>query len=107
MKTLEKLERNGICVEYQEIFALCNKYKIREFSVFGSSLREDFNENSDVDILVSFFEDAPISLFDLIDLQNELEKMLNRKVDLIEKEALKNPIRKKSILESMEIIYAA
>ena len=107
MKTLEKLEKNGISLKYNEIIDLCSQFKIKEFSIFGSSLRDDFNENSDVDVLVSFIEDAPISLFDIIDLQLKLEEMLKRKVDVVEKEALKNPIRRKIILESMETIYAA
>ena len=107
METLEKLHQNGIPLDYKEIQMLCNKYRVKEFSVFGSSLRDDFNENSDIDILVSFEENAEISLFDLMDLENELSEKLHRKVDLVEKEALKNPIRKKSILESREVVYAS
>jgi hypothetical protein len=51
---LEKLKKNGIVLSYDEIAAVCRKYHIQEFSVFGSSLRDDFREKSDIDVLVSF-----------------------------------------------------
>ena len=107
MNIIEKLQKKGITLDYKQIQAICQKYYIQEFSVFGSSLREDFNEQSDIDILVSFRENADITLFDIIDLENELTIILERKADVVEKESLKNPIRKKNILETREIIYAA
>jgi uncharacterized protein len=107
METIEKLRKNGISLDYKDIVLLCKKYHINELSIFGSSIREDFNQNSDVDILVSFGNKAEISLFDLMDLENEFSKLLKRDVDIVEKEALKNPIRKNRILSTREIIYAA
>ncbi|MFP3090606.1 nucleotidyltransferase family protein [Treponema sp. TIM-1] len=107
MNTMEKLQKNGISLNYDEIVAICKKYYINELSIFGSSLRDDFNQNSDIDILVSFYEKSNITLFDIIDLENEFSKILNREVDIVEKEALKNPIRKNKILSTREIIYAA
>lgn len=103
----QMLYQNGIHIEGEAIRNLCVRYMIQELSVFGSSLRQDFNAESDVDILVSFNTEAKISLFDIIDLENELTRMLGRKVDLVEKESLRNPIRRQSILSSMGIIYAA
>jgi predicted nucleotidyltransferase len=86
---------------------VCKKYYINELSIFGSSLRDDFNINSDIDILVSFNKDSNITLFDIIDLENEFSQLLNRDVDIVEKESLKNPIRKDRILSTREVIYAA
>ncbi len=101
------LLRNGIQLEYESIKRFCSKYMIRQFSIFGSSLRQDFNAESDIDVLVSFSEEASVSLFDLIDIENELMLMFGRPVDLVEKESLKNPVRRKNILRNMETIYAA
>ncbi|MBL8090444.1 MAG: nucleotidyltransferase family protein [Anaerolineales bacterium] len=91
----------------EKIDAFCKKWKISEFSFFGSILRDDFRPDSDVDVLVSFSANAGWSLFDLVDMQQELETMFNRKVDLVEKEALKNPYRRHSILNGREILYAS
>ncbi|MDR1896114.1 MAG: nucleotidyltransferase domain-containing protein [Prevotellaceae bacterium] len=106
MNTMEKLQQNGVSLNYDELVAICKKYYINELSIFGSSLRDDFNKNSDIDILVSFNEKSDISLFDIMDLEKEFSELLNREVDIVEKEALKNPIRKNKILSTREIIYA-
>jgi predicted nucleotidyltransferase len=107
MNTMEKLQKNGVFLNYDNIDAICKKYQINELSIFGSSLRDDFNKNSDIDILVSFNKNSNITLFDIIELEKEFSELLNREVDIVEKEALKNPIRKDKILSTREIIYAA
>jgi predicted nucleotidyltransferase len=107
METMEKLKKNGIILNYNDIIRLCKKYSIVELSIFGSSIREDFTQNSDVDILVSFGSNPDITLFDIMDLENEFSILLKREVDIVEKESLKNPIRKSKILSTREIIYAA
>jgi predicted nucleotidyltransferase len=107
MNTIEKLQKNGIFLNYDDIVILCEKYHINELSIFGSSLRDDFNKNSDIDILVSFNEGSNITLFDIIELEKDFSELLNREVDIVEKESLKNPIRKDRILSTREIIYAA
>lgn len=85
----------------------CQRWQVTEFALFGSVLRGDFGPDSDVDVLVSFTEDAPWSLWDLFDMQEELEALFGRKVDLIEKEGLRNPFRRHEILTTREVIYAA
>jgi predicted nucleotidyltransferase len=90
-----------------KIAAFCKRWKIAEFSLFGSVLREDFRPESDVDVLVSFQPQAEWSLWNLIEMQEELEKMFGRKVDLVEKEALRNPDRRHSILTGREVFYVA
>jgi len=97
----------NIEIDEEAIAAFCRKWKVREFSLFGSVIRDDFRPDSDVDVLVSFEENSGIGLWEMSDMLNELEAMFGRKVDLVEKEGLRNPYRKKAILESRETVYAA
>jgi len=85
----------------------CKRWKVKEFSIFGSILREDFKPDSDVDVLLSFNEDAQWGLFEFVDMKEELKKIFGREVDIIEKEALKNPFRQREILRARKVIYAA
>ena len=85
----------------------CNKWQICELSLFGSALREDFNAESDLDFLVSFGPNASWSLWDMIEMRDELATLTGRQVDLVEKEGLRNPYRSREILGSREVIYAA
>ena len=101
------MQKNGVSLNYDDVMRLCKKYYVIELSIFGSSIRDDFSQNSDVDLLVSFEQNSKISLFEIIELENEFSKLLNREVDIIEKESLKNPIRKNKILTTREIIYVA
>jgi predicted nucleotidyltransferase len=96
-------------IEIQEkgIAAIARKWRIKELSLFGSVLGEQFSEKSDIDVLVQFENDADYSLFDLVDLKDDLEKTLGRTVDLVEKAGIKNPFRKKEILRSAKVVYAA
>ena len=106
METIEKLRKNGISLDEDEIKRLCVKYHLTELSVFGSAIRDDFNDDSDVDILVSFDENSHSTLMDILDLKDFFTNLLNREVDIVEKEGLSNPFRKKSILSTKEVIYA-
>ncbi len=98
----KNLEMSG-----KEIIDFCTRWQVLELSIFGSALRDDFNSNSDVDVLVSFRENAPWGVFELVDMKDELEKLFGRPVDLVEKEALSNPFRKREILDTKKVIYAA
>jgi len=75
--------------------------------LFGSVLREDFRPESDVDVLVSFDPDIPWSLFDWIDMIEELQEIFGREVDLVEKSGLRNPFRRREILDNRQVVYAA
>ncbi len=75
------------------------KYKVKNIGIFGSFARNEANENSDIDILVEFYENIG---WEFIDLKEFLEKKLDRKVDLVTKEALK-PELKEDILK--DVIY--
>ena len=54
-----------------------------EFSLFGSALREDFHSDSDIDVLVAFAPNTRVSLFDLVDMEDELKTVFCREVDLV------------------------
>lgn len=90
-----------------KIRAFCRRWKVTEFALFGSILREDFRPDSDVDVLVSFVPDARWSLWDLTEMQQELEAIFGRSVDLVENGTLRNPFRRQAILSTKEVVYAA
>ncbi len=88
----------------------CKKHKIRELSLFGSALRDDFNDKSDIDLLYVFSDDSSCGLFDVVRIKDELEELFGRRVDLVSKDAIeksRNIIRRESILGTSKIIYAA
>lgn len=92
-----------------KISDFCDRWKIRELALFGSVLRDDFRADSDLDFLVTFNSDADWSLFDRVQMQQELANILKRKIDLVSKRAIErsqNWIRRREILETAKIIYA-
>jgi len=90
------------------VVEFCCKWGISELSLFGSVVRpEEFREDSDVDVLVTFEDPSRWSLFDVVDMKDELELLFGRKVDVVEKAAIRNPWRRRSILASYRVIYAA
>ncbi|MCX6054236.1 MAG: nucleotidyltransferase family protein [Chloroflexi bacterium] len=93
-------------VSRKKITAFCHSWKVTEFALFGSVLREDFRPDSDVDVLVSFEENALWSLWDLVEMQQELEGIFGRSVDLVENGTLRNPFRRQAILSTKEVVYA-
>lgn len=89
------------------IAAFCRKWRIVELALFGSVLREDFGPESDIDVLVTFDDAAPWSLWDLSEAASELSALLGRDVDLVERKCLDNPFRREAILSTRRVIYAA
>jgi len=89
------------------IQAFCLKWNVEELALFGSVLREDFSSNSDIDILVTFTPQAKLSLFDFVEMQEEMEKTFHRKVDLVSRGGLRNPFRRHEILRTRQVVYAA
>jgi predicted nucleotidyltransferase len=83
---------------------------VTQLALFGSVLRSDYDADSDVDVLVSFADDARWGLFDMVTMQEELEALFGQKVDLVHRAAVErseNYLRRKSILEHAEVVYAA
>jgi predicted nucleotidyltransferase len=88
-----------------EIAKLCQLYHVRELAVFGSALRDDFSESSDLDFLVEFDPSFAIGM-EFIDLRLALEDLLGRSVDLVPKRGLQLRLRNE-IPSSARILYAA
>ena len=90
----------------EKLIDFCITWKIEELSVFGSILRDDFGPESDVDLLITFASEAEWSLFDHVRMQNELEALLGRGVDLLTRQAIEhsqNWIRRAEILNTAQI----
>lgn len=90
----------------KKIVEMCRRHQISELSLFGSRARGDFSAASDFDFLVEFLPEAEISYFELFRIQDELEELVQSKVDLVPKGGLK-PFVRDFVLEEAEIIYAA
>ncbi len=90
-----------------QIADFCRRWKVTELALFGSVLRADFRPDSDVDVLVTFEPGAPWTLWDLSRMRIELEAIFGREVDLVEKKALRNPLRRQEILSDQRVVYAA
>ena len=94
----------------QEIAAFCRRWQITELALFGSALREDFGPESDIDFLVTFAKGTTWSLLDKSRMREELENLLGRGVDLINRRAVErshNWIRREAILSSARVYYAS
>lgn len=102
--------RARIQIPTERIADFCHTWKIREFCLFGSVLRDDFRSDSDVDVLVTFADDAHWTLFQVVRMEEELSAILGRKADLVDRrdvEASRNYIRRRHILASLEPVDVA
>ena len=95
----------AIEIDKDKLRDFCRRWKITEFALFGSAVRPDeFRDDSDVDVLVSFAEDSRWTLFDLVDMKEELEALFGRNVDLLTRRGVEqshNSIRRRAILSSV------
>ena len=100
----------AIAIPKQRIEEFCRRWKISEFSLFGSVLRDDFRSDSDIDVLVTFSPDAHWRYYHILDMKDELKEIFGREVDLVEKrlvEKSENYVRRKHILSNLETVYVA
>jgi len=89
-----------------QIIELCDNHKVKELYLFGSVLTDRFNESSDIDMLIQFNQVELLEYFDnYMDLKENLEKILNRQVDLVENQAIKNPIFRKVLDREKRLLY--
>lgn len=102
---LQKILSDRLHVSLADVEAYCQRWKIVEFSLFGSVLRDDFRPDSDVDVLIVFEPSYCYTLSAWLDMQEEIERLIGRKVDLTQKKLLKNPYSRAEILETHRIIY--
>ncbi len=99
-----------VSIPKDRLTAFCRTHGIRRFAIFGSALRDDFGPDSDIDVLVEFDPDRTPGLLGFVSLEAELSDLFDRDVDLVTHAAVegsRNYIRRKAILESAEVIYAA
>jgi len=99
-----------IDIPEERIAEFCEKWEIQKFAFFGSVLSDEFMPNSDLDVLVTFHENAKPTLFDVVRMENELTELFGREVDLVSRRGLefsRNYLRRNAILSSAETVYAA
>lgn len=103
------INRN-IDIPKKQIAEFCRRWNIAEFALFGSVLRDDFDLDSDLDILVTFTPEADWSLLDHLRMERELSDILGKKIELLSKRAVEqshNVIRRREILNTAEVIYVS
>ncbi len=97
-----------IAVSQDALAEFCRRWKISELALFGSALRDDFDPESDIDVLVTFAKEADWSLFDHVQMELELGALFRREVDLVSRRAVErseNWIRRQNILNTAHPIY--
>lgn len=102
------MEKMQIKIPKAKLAGFCKRWNVSELALFGSALREDFHQDSDIDVLVSFLPGARVTLFDMVRMQDELKAIFGREVDLISKRGLENSrnyLRRKQILDSAQVIH--
>lgn len=107
---LEFFADNGdrLPVSREKLVEICQQWKIIELALFGSVLRANFREDSDIDLLISFAPDAPQGLLTLAKIKHQFEDLLHRNVDLVIKKAIQagdNWIRRQEILNTAVTVY--
>lgn len=90
----------------EQIKRLCHQFDVKTLFAFGSVLTDKFNENSDIDLLVDIFSEDPLTYSDnYFGFKFELEKIFNRKIDLLEQRAIRNPFFKLEIDKTKVVLY--
>jgi len=90
----------------QELINLCQQHGVKSLYLFGSANTEQFNNDSDIDLLVTFGDIDLFNYFDnYLNLKEELERIFEREIDLIEEKTVRNPILRRSIDRNKTLIY--
>ncbi|MCK9421039.1 MAG: nucleotidyltransferase domain-containing protein [Bacteroidales bacterium] len=98
---MELIEKNR-----ENISNLCEKHKVKELYLFGSILSDRFNDSSDIDMLIQFSNVDLLDYFDnYMDLKEQFAQLLKRPVDLVEDQAIKNPIFRKVVDRDKVLLY--
>ena len=88
------------------LISLCKQHKVKELYIFGSILTSKFNKDSDIDMLVQFDNIDILEYADnYFDFKEKLEKLLGREIDLLENQAIRNPIFRKILDRDKKIVY--
>jgi predicted nucleotidyltransferase len=94
-------------IPMDRIKAFCQKYGVEEFALFGSVLRDNFGPDSDVDVMLKFKPGHGFTFENTPDIQDALEAIFGRPVDVVEKGRIRNPFRRSAIMSSYRVVYAA
>lgn len=90
----------------RELDQLCDKHKVKTLYLFGSILTDKFNDSSDIDMLIQFYTIDLMDYFDnYMDFKEKLELLFNRSVDLVENQAIRNPIFRNVVDRDKKLIY--
>ena len=97
---------NQLNTYLKDINKLCRQHQVKKLYVFGSALTNNFNENSDVDLIVEFntltVEEYADNYFDF---KFSLQNIVKRPIDLLEEKELKNPYFKNAVIKDRALIY--
>lgn len=97
---------NIVEINRDRLAELCEQHNVKELYLFGSILTEKFNDKSDIDMLIQFGQVDVLAYFDnYMDLKEALENLFQRDVDLVENQAIKNPIFRQVIEREKKIVY--
>lgn len=105
-KCILAMSLQNLNISQEHIHRFCRQYQVRELALFGSVLRDDFDSDSDIDLLIDFKPDAQVGFLTLSRMQRELSILFQRPVDLVPKAGLK-PIIRQEVLSNAQVLYAS
>lgn len=97
----------AVKIPYEKIALFCQRWKVKQFYLFGSVLGDDFTSESDIDVMVQFFPNAGIG-WKIVTMNDELDNIFERRVDLTTKKGIEesdNWLRRRNILSNATLIY--
>jgi predicted nucleotidyltransferase len=100
------VERLG--VPHDTLAAFCRRHSITRLDAFGSVVRDDFTQASDVDLLATFAPGSTPTIFEHMDLESELERLIDRPVDILNMGAVlasDNELLREEVLSTLEPLY--
>lgn len=96
--------------DHEVLRAFCEKWGVAELAVFGSVLRDDYRPDSDIDFLVTWAPGVKRTVWEMFDMKDELAALYHRTIGLAQRQVVErdfNPIRRRNILDSARVLYAA
>jgi len=100
------VEGVGIPVDQNAVAEFCRRWRVAEFALYGSVVRDDFRPDSDVDVLVTPAEEDQWSLDAFLEMVRELRLLFGREVDLNVRSNRGNPFIRHHILKTRRIVHA-
>jgi len=96
-------------INKNKLIEICKEFKIKRLYVFGSVVGDDFTDNSDIDFLLSFFDNLTPEQYtdNYIELHYRLRKLFFREIDILTERTLKNPYFVNQVNKSKQLIYEA